>query len=50
MTNTTVKLHTCSEEPSDSPESPLHVALWFDGNFPDLCPSKKRIDFSRASA
>jgi hypothetical protein len=41
--------HTCMAEPSVRPESLLHVILWLEGSVPDLWPSKKRIDFVRAS-
>jgi len=42
-------LHTCIAEPSERPESLLQDILWLEGSFPDLWPSKKRMDLVRAS-
>jgi len=36
-------------EPSDRAESLLQDILWLEGSFPDLWPSKKMMDFVRAS-
>jgi hypothetical protein len=37
------------EEPSETPESLRQDTRWDGGSFPDLWPSKKRMDLVRAS-
>lgn len=46
---TTIKIHTCIAEPSERPESLRQVILWLGGSFPDLWPSRNRMDLVRAS-
>jgi len=41
--------HTRMAAPSERPESLLQDILWLGGSFPDLWPSKKRMDLVRAS-